>query len=79
MIKEQQHKEVKTNMTKNICEIVGRKINPTTKRETKMRLVSECINTSRYAFTMVNGSTVKLKPRFHNLRNSKGQWTARRA
>ena len=66
-------------MTKNICDIVGRKISPSTKRETKMRLVSECINMSRYAFTMVNGSTVKLKPRFHNLRNSKGQWTARRA
>jgi hypothetical protein len=44
-----------------------------------MRLLSESINSSRYAFTMVNGNTVKLKPRFHNLRNSKGQWTARRA
>ena len=66
-------------MTKNICEIVGRKINSKTSRETKMRLLSESINSSRYAFTMVNGNTVKLKPRFHNLRNSKGQWTARRA
>ncbi len=72
-------KEVNTNMTKNICEIVGRKISPTTKRETKMRLISENINTSRYSFTFVNGNTVSLKPRFHNLRNSKGQWIARRA
>jgi hypothetical protein len=44
-----------------------------------MRLISESINTSRYSFTFVNGNTVSLKPRFHNLRNSKGQWTARRA
>lgn len=66
-------------MTKNICDIVGQKISPTIPRETKIRLISENINTSRYSFTMVNGSTVNLKPRFHNLRNSKGQWTARRA
>ena len=66
-------------MTKNICDIVGRKISPTTKRETKMRLISENINTSRYAFTMVNASTVSLKPRFHNLRNKKGQWISKRS
>jgi hypothetical protein len=69
--------KMKNTITRNINDIVGRKINARTmKRETKMALISENINTSRYSFTLVNANTVSLKPRFHNKRDRKGRFAS---
>lgn len=63
----------------SISDILGRKANVSQmKSDTKIRLVSENVNTSRYSVALVNGTTVALKPRFHNRRNRKGQFTTAR-
>ena len=69
----------KNTIIMNISDILGRRANLSQmKADTKMRLVSETINTSRYNVALVNGTTVALKPRFHNIRNKKGQFSATR-
>lgn len=65
-------------MTKNICEIVGKKVSPFTDKKIKIRMIRENINPSRYFFKMVNGTMVNLIPRFHNVRDSIGRWTVER-
>jgi hypothetical protein len=63
----------------SISDILGRRANLSQmKADTKIRLVSENVNTSRYNVALVNGTTVALKPRFHNVRNKKGQFKAAR-
>ena len=63
----------------NISDILGRRANLSQmKADTKIRLVSENVNTSRYNVALVNGTTVALKPRFYNKRNKKGQFTTTR-
>jgi hypothetical protein len=69
----------KNTIIMNISDILGRRANLSQmKADTKMRLVSENINTSRYNVALVNGNTVALKPRFHNKRNKKGQFATTR-
>jgi hypothetical protein len=61
---------------RKVTDIIGKRSNlKTMKAATKLRLVSENINTSRYAVTMVNSSAVSLRPRFHNIRDLKGRFT----
>ena len=60
---------------RRITDIVGNRCNlKTMKAATKLRLVSENINTSRYSVAMVNSSAVALTPRFHNKRDRKGRF-----
>jgi hypothetical protein len=65
----------KNTIIRTINDIVGRRVNTKTMNaSTKLRLVSENINTSRYGVTLVNSSAVALTPRFHNKRDSKGRF-----
>jgi hypothetical protein len=60
---------------RRISDIVGTRYNlKTMKAATKLRMVSENINTSRYGVALVNSSAVALTPRFHNNRDRKGRF-----
>jgi hypothetical protein len=49
-------------------------------RKTKLNMVAEAINTSRYQVVGFINQTnaIKLKCRFHNVRDGLGRWTAKR-
>lgn len=61
-------------LTKGIC-------NRNTPRSMKMEILGNTINHTRYTFIGFdnNGSTVKLMPKFHNKRDSKGRFVSHKA
>jgi hypothetical protein len=63
-----------TDLTNGIC-------NRNTPRSIKMEVLEKTINFERYEFLGFdkNGSIVRLKPKFHNVRDSKGRFTCYRA
>jgi len=77
-------KEVKNKMTKEIryslVEFTNGEINRNTPRNEKMEVLSEYINPERYTFIGFdkNGSILRLRPRFHNVRDRKGRFAVRR-
>lgn len=64
----------------NLSEFTDGEINRNTPRNIKMEVLAEYINTEKYAFLGFdkNGSILRLRPRFHNIRDSKGRFTVRR-
>lgn len=65
----------KTTIIRDFSDLKGfQKLN----RKGKLNLVAENINTSRYAVVgFVNQSAkIKLKCRYHNVRDNAGRWTA---
>lgn len=67
-------------VTYNLTEFTGGLINRNTPRSEKMEVLSEMINPSRYTVLGFdkNGSVLRLQPRFHNVRDSKGRFKATR-
>ena len=65
----------------NLIEITDGMANRNTPRDTKMEILENVINFDRWSFLGFdnNGATVRLKPRFHNKRDSKGRFTAIRS
>jgi hypothetical protein len=67
----------KTTIVKDFSDLKGfKKLG----RKAKLNLVAEAINTSRYEVVgFINQSNnIKLKCRFHNVRDGLGRWTAKR-
>ena len=60
----------------NLKELTSGICNRNTPRAMKMDVLSNTINYQRWSFIGfdANGSIVKLKPRFHNKRDSKGRF-----
>jgi len=71
----------KTEIRYNISEITDGAINRNTPRDIKMEVLAETINMDRYDFVGFdgNGSIVRLKPKFHNVRDKKGRFTCHRS
>ena len=65
----------------NLVDVTGGICNRNTPRAIKMEVLENTINMERYDFLgfAANGSIVRLKPRFHNIRDKKGRFTCRRA
>jgi hypothetical protein len=49
-------------------------------RSVKMQILDTIINPTKYIFAgfAANGSIVRLKPKYHNLRDKKGRFTAKK-
>ena len=49
-------------------------------RSVKMQILDTIINPTKYMFVgfAANGSIVRLKPKYHNLRDKKGRFTAKK-
>jgi hypothetical protein len=49
-------------------------------RNVKMQILDTLINPTKYIFVgfAENGSIVRLKPRYHNVRDKKGRFTAKK-
>lgn len=64
----------------NLAEFTGGEINRNTPRDIKMEVLAEYINPEKYAFLGFdnNGAIIRLRPRFHNVRDRKGRFTVRR-
>jgi hypothetical protein len=64
-------------VTYNLTEITGGVCNRNTPRDMKMDILSDVINFDRWSFLGfdANGSKVRLKPLFHNIRDKKGRFT----
>jgi hypothetical protein len=71
-------------MTKEIryslVEFTNGEVNRNTPRGEKMEVLADYINPEKYTFLGFdkNGSILRLRPRFHNLRDNKGRFTVRR-
>lgn len=75
-----------TTTTKNVIvrsikDLTGKTIASTARKAAKLNLVSGAINESRYEVLGLVGrsNNVMLRPRFHNVRNKQGRFTARRS
>jgi hypothetical protein len=55
-------------------------INRNAPRSRKMEVLNAIINPTKYKFMGfgLNGSVVKLKPKFHNIRDKKGRFTCKK-
>jgi hypothetical protein len=55
-------------------------INRNAPRSVKMQILETVINPTKYVFVgfAENGSMVRLKPKFHNIRDKKGRFTAKK-
>jgi len=55
-------------------------VNRNTPRSVKMQILDGIINPTKYIFVgfAANGSIVRLKPKYHNVRDSKGRFTAKK-
>ena len=64
----------------NLVDFTNGEINRNTPRGMKMEILSEYINPEKYAFLGFdkNGSVLRLRPRFHNIRDGKGRFAVRR-
>ena len=64
----------------NLVEFTNGEINRNTPRDEKMEVISEYINPERYTFLGFdkNGSILRLRPRFHNVRDGKGRFAINR-
>lgn len=64
----------------NLVDFTNGEINRNTPRDTKMEILSDYINPERYTFLGFdnNGSVLRLRPRFHNIRDGKGRFAVRR-
>jgi hypothetical protein len=64
----------------NLNEITNGLCNRNTPRNVKMDVLENCINFERYDFLGfdANGSVVRLKPKFHNIRDKQGRFTIKR-
>lgn len=64
----------------NLVDFTNGEINRNTPRNEKMEVLAEYINPERYAFIGFdkNGSVLRLRPRFHNVRDRKGRFAVRR-
>lgn len=75
---------MKNKVTKEIryslVDFTNGEINRNTPRDEKMEVLAEYINPEKYSFLGFdnNGSTLRLRPRFHNIRDSKGRFAVRR-
>lgn len=71
---------MKKEVRYNLSEITCGECNRNTPREEKMEILSEYLNLDRYTFLGFdgNGSIVRLKPKFHNKRDSKGRFAVYR-
>ena len=69
-------KEVKYNL----ADYTYGEINRNTPRDIKMDVLSDYINPSRWIFLGFdrNGSVLRLRPRFHNVRDKWGRFTVKR-
>jgi hypothetical protein len=65
-------------ITKNIKEDLGIKLDPRTSLEARKSRVARMINTSRYEIVALQGNTVRLRPRYHNMRDEEGRFTRNR-
>jgi hypothetical protein len=65
-------------VTYNLKDLTNGICNRNTPRKIKMEVLSENINFDRWSFMGFdsNGSKVRLKPKFHNIRDCKGRFTA---
>jgi hypothetical protein len=77
-------KEVNNKMTKeiryNLVDFTCGECNRNTPRNEKMEILAEYINPEKYSFLGFdkNGSVLRLRPRFHNVRDRKGRFAIRR-
>ena len=64
----------------NLADFTNGEINRNTPRDIKMEVLAEYINPEKYAFLGFdnNGAIIRLRPRFHNIRDRKGRFTVRR-
>jgi len=71
---------MKNEIRYNISEVTGGLINRNTPRAIKMEVLENTINMDRYSFIGfdANGSVVRLKPKFHNVRDRKGRFAVYR-
>jgi hypothetical protein len=69
-----------TEIRYNISEITEGAINRNTPRDLKMEVLEATLNMDCYDFLGfdANGSVVRLKPKFHNIRDNKGRFTCHR-
>ena len=60
----------------NLLEITNGICNRNTPRVMKMEILQEMVNFDRWSFIGFdsNGSKVRLKPKFHNIRDNKGRF-----
>jgi hypothetical protein len=74
-------KTTKNTIVRSIKDITGSGIPSSARKSTKLAYVAESINESRYEILGLVGrsNNVMLRPRFHNVRNKQGQFTARRS
>lgn len=65
-----------TEVIYNLFEITDGICNRNTPRSVKMEILQDTINFDRWSFIGFdsNGSKVRLKPKFHNVRDSKGRF-----
>lgn len=62
-----------TTMTKGL-------VNRNSPRSVKMQILETIINPTKYMFVgfAANGSIVRLKPKYHNIRDGKGRFTSKK-
>jgi hypothetical protein len=63
-----------------LTDITNGLLNRNAPRSVKMQVLDTVINPNKYTFVgfSENGSVVRLKTRFHNVRDRKGRFTAKR-
>jgi hypothetical protein len=64
----------------SLVDFTNGEINRNTPRDEKMEILAEYINPMKYSFLGFdkNGSVLRLRPRFHNVRDCKGRFAIRR-
>lgn len=70
----------KNTIVRSIKDITGRTVASGAGKAAKLNMVTGTINESRYEILGLVGrsNNVLLRPRFHNVRNKQGRFTARR-
>jgi hypothetical protein len=71
---------IANTIVRSISDLTGRTVSSRIGKTAKLELISESINESRYEILGLVGrsNNVMLRPRFHNVRNKAGRFTARR-
>jgi len=64
----------------NLVDFTNGECNRNTPRDIKMEILAEYINPEKYSFLGFdkNGSVLRLRPRYHNVRDGKGRFATRR-
>jgi hypothetical protein len=71
---------IANTIVRSISDLTGSTVSSRIGKAAKLELISESINESRYEILGLVGrsNNVMLRPRFYNVRNKQGRFTARR-